>query len=300
MKVIKPYSLSEGDKIGICAPSGIVREKEILDAKTYIEGHGFQVVLGSHVFESYRFFSSTVENRVHDFQDFLDNDEIKAIYCARGGFGASKMVDHLDFSQIRNSPKWIVGFSDITVLHLKLMKEGVISLHGPVARQLIKDNMGESIRSVFDVLKTGTGVIEWSTKFREEINIEGRIIGGNLSMLVNSIGTKTDFDLNDKILFIEDVGEHIYRIDRLLNQLQRSEKLKNLKALLIGDFSRISETDPEYGISVYQLIYEYLDGLDYPVIGNLPVGHELKNMAIMQNSMASLSVAEGIAILKMS
>ena len=290
--MIYPPKISSGEKVAIVAPAGLIDDKDIEEAIMVLESWGLNVGVGAHVFDKYNFFSSSDDGRFQDFQQALDDSEVRAIFCARGGYGSGRIIDRLDFERFLEFPKWIIGFSDITLLHLRLHGMGVASLHGPMARQIGSSVDEESVAILKKMLFQKTEI-----KYHladNELNIEGkatsRIVGGNLTLICNNIGTSSDIDLNGKILFIEEIGERLYAVDRHLNQLDRSGGLRNLAGLIAGQFSDLKDTDPSYGKSAYEIVNEYVHKYKFPVCFGLESGHEKKNLTIPLSYICDLDV----------
>jgi muramoyltetrapeptide carboxypeptidase len=291
-----PPIISPGDKVAIVAPAGRISKNDLERVIEIFQKWGLKVVIGSHVFDGHNFFSAKDEGRLSDLQRALDDESVRAVFCARGGYGTGRIIDRLDFKQFLTSPKWIIGFSDITLLHLKLHGLGYASLHGPVARQIGNSIDGESVESVRSALFKDDDILydEESNRLNVEGKSSGQIVGGNLTLLCNNIGTSSDIDFDNKILFIEDIGERLYGVDRDLNQLNRSGRLKNLRGLIVGQFTNVKETTPPYGKSAYEIVLDYIKEYDFPVCFGIPVGHEKRNLAIPYSFECDLEVSEGI------
>src|ERR1700744_4133144 len=261
---IIPY-LKKGDKIAICCPAKKL-PNPMDDAVALLQSWGLEVVLGETVSASYHQFAGDDELRAKDLQRFIDDDNIKAIIAARGGYGTVRMIDKVDFSRFAQNPKWIVGFSDITVLHTHLFNNyHTQTIHGQMPvnipdasakslQTLSKALFGEALQYHFD-----------SHQLNRSGEAEGVLIGGNLSLLVAVSGSVSDIDYTDKILFMEDVGEYLYSIDRMVRMLDRSGKLKNLKGLIVGGFTEVKDNEIPFGQTVNQVIMDVVAQYDYPV-----------------------------------
>ncbi len=281
---IPPY-LKKGDTIQIVTPAGyMATENAETCIKVLQEDWGFKVKVGSNLgSSSTTYFSGTAKERLAEMQEALDNPEVNAILCARGGYGASMIVDDLDFKKFKKNPKWLIGFSDITVLHCHLSHQlKTASLHAPMAAAF--NNGGEITPYVLSLKKALTGKLQKYSCAPHTLNktgiAEGQLVGGNLSLLAHVIGTASDFDTKGKILFIEDVGEYIYSSHRMLLQLQRAGKLDKLAGLIIGGFTDEKDTTRPFGCSVYEAFSELLEKYDYPVCYNFPVSHATENYAL--------------------
>lgn len=290
--MICPPYLKKGDKVAITCPAKKLPHG-IDDAVKLLSSWGLEVILGDTVTAAHHQFAGTDELRAKDLQRFLDDPEIKAVFAARGGYGTVRIIDQLDFSSLKRSPKWIVGFSDITVLHAHLQAElNMCSIHGqmpltipdgskPSLESLRMALFGEAISYQFNSAEMG--------KDGEAI---GELIGGNLSLMVNLNGSVSDPDYRDKILFLEDVGEHLYAIDRLFWNLKRSGKLAQIKGLIIGGFTELKDFDPPFGQDVRGIVLDMVKEYDYPVCFDFPAGHVSDNRALILGKTVNLKVKQ--------
>jgi muramoyltetrapeptide carboxypeptidase len=278
-----PY-LQKGDSIGIICPAGYMAIEKVQTCINILQEWGYQVKVGKTVgSDSPNYFSGTDEERLGDFQQMLDDDEMKAVLCARGGYGMGRIIDKIDFSKFKKQPKWIVGYSDITVLHSHLYSNYYISsLHSPMAGAFndegYKNEYILSLKNALEgkKLKYSCPVHEFNRK-GEAI---GELVGGNLALLAHLVGTDSDIKTKGRILFIEDTGEYIYNIDRMLHQLKRSGKLSRLAGLIIGGFTDIKDTERPFGKTVFEIIKDIIKEYDYPVCFDFPVSHTDKNYAL--------------------
>ncbi len=298
--MLSPPCLQIGDKVAIIAPAKKVVPQEISHAIRILESWGLEVVLGTHLYNAHNVFAGTDTERTQDLQTMLDSPEIKAIICARGGYGTSRIVDNIDFTKFLQNPKWIVGFSDITVLHCEVHKRGIESIHG-IMPLLFPKQTPETIESLRTALWGEPQDITVAPCLPNRVGkAEGQLIGGNLSLLANIIGTPSEIDTTGKILFLEDVSEYLYHIDRMMIQLARSQKLKNLAGLIVGEFSEIRDEDNAFGKTVHELIADIITPYHYPVAYNFPIGHEQHNLSIICGRQAHLTVSAGKVILRQS
>ena len=263
-----------------------------------IEIWGLKVKLGPNLFEAYDQFSGTLEQRSIDLQNMIDDDSIKAILCARGGYGTDQIIDNIDFSKLKNNPKWIVGYSDVTVLHSHLNKLGIASLHATMPINF-KTNAKESLAS----LKNGlfgneNNILCGPHPFNKFGKVEAEVVGGNLSILYSLLGSNSDVDTDGKILFIEDLDEYLYHIDRMMMNLKRNGKLKNLKALIIGGMSDMNDNTIPFGKTAEEIILEYIKEFDFPVCFNFPAGHLDDNRTLVFGKECTLEINENGVILK--
>ncbi|MEO1653376.1 MAG: LD-carboxypeptidase [Bacteroidota bacterium] len=290
--MIKPAFLCPGDQVNIVAPAKRVSQQEMTMAIQILESWGLKVVLGRNLYKTHNQFAGTDLERAQDLQDALDDPQAKAIICARGGYGTIRIVDGLNFEKLIAFPKWLIGFSDITVLHCHLHNMGVKSIHG-IMPLLFPKQTQETIESLRKAL---FGELVEVNALPHPLNrsgeAEGRIIGGNLSLFANTIGTTSEVNTDGKILFLEDVNEYLYHLDRMLIHLYRAGKLKNLAGLIIGHFTEIKDNEIAFGQSVNEIIADLVKEYDYPVCYDVPVGHEIHNMTIICGNPSRLLVNE--------
>jgi muramoyltetrapeptide carboxypeptidase len=288
--MIAPPYLKKGDKIAITCPAKSL-PGDITSAIRLLESWGLEVVLGDTVSASYHQFAGTDELRTQDMQRFLDDNTIKAIIAARGGYGTIRIIDQLDFSNFNKNPKWLVGFSDITVLHSHIHACCQIqTIHGqmplnvpdgtkPSLESLRKALFGESLTYPYVSKTTG-----------RDGKATGILIGGNLTLLVMMSGSISEMDFDDKILFIEDIGEYLYSVDRMMWQLKRAGKLSKLKGLIVGDFTDMKDNPTPFGETIPEIIMNHVKEYDYPVCFNFPAGHIADNFALKMGSHIELNV----------
>ncbi|MBK8493587.1 MAG: LD-carboxypeptidase [Chitinophagaceae bacterium] len=290
---IPPY-LKKGDTIGITCPAGYMAAAKAQTCIETLQSWGFEVMVGKTLgSRSKNYFSANDETRSNEMQAMLDDENIHAILCGRGGYGVTRIIDGLDFTKFKKNPKWIIGFSDITVLHAHLYSRiKVASMHAPMAAAF---NEGEN-KYILALQKALTGKKAKYDCAAHPFNKAGiakaELVGGNLSLLVHLIGTPSDIKTKDKLLFIEDIGEHIYNIDRMLYQLKRSGKLDNLAGLVVGGFTDMHDTERPFGKKVYKLIKEITNGYDYPVCFNFPVSHNKENYALKIGVRYTLTISK--------
>ncbi len=297
--LLPPY-LKKGQTIGITCPAGYMIKEKAQSCIAQLQKWGFEVMVGNTLgSQSNNYFSGTDEERRDEMQAMLDDDSIHAILCARGGYGTGRIIEQLDFSHFRKKPKWIIGFSDITVLHCHLFsKFKIASLHAPMAAAFA-DGLNEFNQSLYKSI-TGkkASYTTNSHPFNKKGKVSGELVGGNLSLFTHLIGTNSEVDTKDKILFLEDIGEQIYNIDRMLYQLKRSGKLQALKGLIIGGFTDIKDTDRPFGQTVQEVIRAIIADCTYPVCYEFPVSHEKENFALKVGGQYELNVARSKVNLK--
>ncbi|PQJ79906.1 LD-carboxypeptidase [Polaribacter porphyrae] len=297
-KLITPAYLKAGDTIAILAPAGILkpsRKAVILQAKQLAESWGLQVVLGKNMFNNGNHFAGSDDERYEDFQRALDNKNIKAIWAARGGYGSVRILDKLDFSKFQQNPKWIIGYSDITSFHNHIHNLGFETLHAMMATSLEEkpEEIEETISSFKKALfgENLSYTIPSSTYNRtfDTNKIEGQLIGGNLAILASMLGSESQLNTENKILFIEEIGEYKYSIDRMLQSLKRAGYFTKVKGVVVGDMSLIKKNSTKWGSSIEQLILDAIpQGI--PVFFNFPAGHEADNRAIIFGRRVELAV----------
>jgi muramoyltetrapeptide carboxypeptidase len=285
-----PPHLKKGDTIGITCPAGFITLEDIQPAVTKMKEWGFEIKIGNTVGKKDFTLGGTDEERLQDFQQMLDDKNIKAIMCARGGYGAVRIIDQLDFKKFIIKPKWIIGFSDITVLHSHLNKNfNIASIHSKMCNSFPKDwSKAEpvQIETIESIQKCLAGEKMGYTATPNEKNktgiAEGVLIGGNLKTLETLAGSKSDINTDGKILFVEDTGEYLYSIDRMFWNLKRTGKLTKLKGLIIGGFKIKPADTPEeeFGKTLYEIVLEKVKEYNYPVCFDFPVGHQKNNFAL--------------------
>lgn len=289
-----PY-LKKGDTIGITCPAGYMAAEKAQTCIGVLQQWGYQVMVGKTLgSSSLNYFSANDDDRRDELQAMLDDKKINAILCGRGGYGVGRIIDGLDFTQFKKYPKWIIGFSDITVLHSHIYSHlKIASLHAPMAAAF---NDGEYANEFIQSLRKAITGKKANYKvavhtFNKPGTASGELVGGNLSLLAHLTGTPSDINTKNKILFIEDIGEYIYNIDRMLYQIKRSGKLDKLAGLIIGGFTDMKDTERPFGKTVYEVINDIVAEYNYPVCYNFPVSHGKENYALKVGGSYELSVA---------
>lgn len=299
--MIRPQTIKPGDKIRIVSPAGKLKPERVLPAVRWLEEQGYQVVLGKHVFSEYFQYAGTDANRLADVQEALNDAECKAIICARGGYGTVRLIDQLDFSGFKKWPKWLVGYSDITVLHLALNNLGYESIHGTMPPFFFdhEGQMNENLKSLLDLLQGQESTYRLLSDKKQRIGIaKGELIGGNLSIVTSLIGSDFEINTDGRILFIEDIDEYLYHIDRMMRQLKLAGKLDKLAALVVGDFTEVKDNDDPFGQTVEQIIWEVVKEYDYPICFGLKSGHDDVNLALGFGQKYELNVSAENTTLK--
>ena len=293
--LIQPPYLKTGDTVAIVAPSGILKNRndEVQRAVTLLQSWGLNAIVGNNVFSKSDHFAGTDDERCEDFQKALDDPTVSAIWCARGGYGTVRILDKLDYTKFKKHPKWVIGYSDITALHNQIHNEGYQSIHALMCVSLTQDL--DDIKETLATFK--------STIFGNPVNYtlvgsgynrvgetNGLLVGGNLSVLHTMLGSETSLDMSGKILFIEDIGEYKYHIDRMLQSLKRAGYFENCKGVIVGDVSKVRKNTTLWGKSIEQLVLDALADYDFPIAFNMPAGHEKDNRAMVLGKKIELKV----------
>lgn len=291
--MLLPNYLTQGDLICIVCPSGYMPLANVKTCIQVLQKQGYKVQLGKTVGNQDNYFAGTPEERLQDLQAALDNKDCKAILCGRGGYGLSQIIDKLSFTKFKKHPKFVIGFSDITLLHSHInSNQQIISIHSPMAAAF--NDGGYKNKYVQSLLKLLKGEPEiYNTKWHK-YNKQGKItaplVGGNLSLIAHSIGTKSAYDFKKKILFLEDIGEYLYNIDRMLIQLKRAGIFSKISGLIIGGFTDCKDTTLPFGKDIHSIINNHISDLKIPVCFNFPIGHQPQNFAVKVGATYTLKV----------
>jgi len=286
-----PAYLKEGDTVAIISPSGVVDRDVILKAVVILKASGFNVVMGENVFRQNGCFAGSDTERLADLQHATDNPDVSAVFCSRGGYGISRIIDRVDFSSLKKNPKWYVGFSDITVLHLWLNKLcGIVSLHAEMPLNYSNPKKTpESYTSVIKALKGEPEPITWKSSHQATVSVRGPLIGGNLSLIYSLTGTPAEPDTDGSVLFIEEVGEYYYHLDRMMTSLRLTGKLNNLAAMIVGGMEKMEQGNVTYNKSAEEIILDIAGHYNYPIIFNFPAGHIRDNRAVYMGRKAHVT-----------
>jgi len=295
-----PAYLDRGDTIGVVCPAGYMAMERVQQCLQILQAWGFKVKVGKTVGgNSTNYFSGTDKERLTDFQEMLDDDEVKAVLCARGGYGIGRIIEQIKFKKFAKQPKWIIGFSDVTVLHAHIYSNyKIATLHAPMAGAF-NEGENEFVLSLRSAL-TGTSA-KYEVKPHEFNKIgmaSGELVGGNLALLTHICGTSSDIKTKNRILFLEDVGEYLYNVDRMLYQLKRNGKFDILSGVIIGGFTENKDTDRPFGKTVFEIIHEIFQEFDYPICFGFPVSHGIENYALKIGVEYNLSISSGKVILE--
>ena len=289
-----PY-LHQGSKIAIAAPARMVTPEEMQFAINWLKEKGFVPVYDDRLFAQHYIFAGDDDFRAAVFQQYLDDEDIEAIWLARGGYGSIRIIDKLDFTKFLQHPKWVVGFSDGTVLHGKLSRLGVPSLHAAMPFYF-ENKTQEAKHALFDALLGKPLKYEFSSHPLNRPGVmQGEIVGGNLSVLYGMIGSDTFPNLEGKILFIEEVDEYIYHIDRMMHCLKRAGKLDHLKGLVVGGLTQIKDNSHPFGMTAEEVIAEAVKDYDYPVCFGFPAGHFDDNRAVVLGRKVKVCIETSIS-----
>lgn len=272
-----PSSLKPGDKVAIVATAKRL-ESEIDRAVEIVKAWGTVPVFGKHMLDNHGYFAGTDEQKLDDLHWALNDPEIKAIIFLRGGYGTTRILDSVDYTALKSNPKWLVGFSDLTSLLLQIENLGIAGIHGPMLASIGRDEVSDNtLKNLLFGQKSYSYAISATT---QEATVETPITGGNLCLVAESIGSKNEIDLEGKILFLEEVGEQMYSIDRMLNKLKRCSKLDGCKGVIIGSFSNIGNANNYFSETVEELVSGYFSHLDIPIAYGLMAGHENQNLPL--------------------
>lgn len=289
--MLRPPSLEQGDIIRIISTARKISLEELTPAVDVLTKWGFTVQLGSNLFKEHHQFAGTTDQRATDLQEAIDDPKVKCILCARGGYGTVKIIDRINFTSLLNTPKWIVGFSDVTVLHSHLHHLGIESLHATMPILFNQDGGERALESLQECLSGRLKSYSFESHSLNKLGeATGELVGGNLSILNSLIGTNSDINTEGKILFLEDLDEYIYHIDRMMSHLERAGKLNGLSGLVIGGMSDMNDNTIPYGQSALEIIHDTVKPYNFPVSFNLPAGHIPDNRTLILGRVVTLSV----------
>jgi len=289
-KMITPPYLQKGDTVAIVSTARKNIDDNLKPTINLLEGWGLKVKIGNTIGLDYYQLAGTEEQRAEDFQEQMDNPNIKAIWCVRGGYGTVKIIDKLDFTKFKQNPKWIIGFSDVTVLHSHLNRMGIESLHA---------TMPVAIPRATDEAKNSLCTALFGDKLHYTLDCDalnhngkakGELVGGNLSILFSLLGSPSAIDCEDKILFIEDLDEYLYHVDRMMMNLKRNGCLQSLKGIIVGAMTEMKDNEIPWGRNALEIIEDSVKGLNIPIIYNFPAGHIRDNRALIFGRQVSMEV----------
>ncbi|MCL2027362.1 MAG: LD-carboxypeptidase [Bacteroidales bacterium] len=290
-----PKFLQKGDIVALVAPAKKLDVSIVENARKHLENWGLQVIVGESATASFHQFSGDDEVRRKDFQTQLDDPNVKAIICLRGGYGSARIIDQLDFSEFVKFPKWIVGYSDITVIQNHILKNfNIASLHAEMPLNFPKfQQTNESLNALENAIFGEFESFEIpSDSLNKMGSAKAELVGGNLAILCNLLGSNSEINTDGKILFLEDIGEYLYSIDRMMMTLKRAGKFDKLAGLVVGQFTNIKDSDIPFGKNVYEIIAEHTEKYDYPVMFDIPAGHCDINKALIFGAEYAMNVSE--------
>jgi muramoyltetrapeptide carboxypeptidase len=288
--MIIPNNLKDGDSIGLISISRSISPNELSASQILLKSWGLKVVLAKNIFKKHNQFSGTDIERSKAFQELIDSDLIKAIFFVRGGYGAVRVIDKIDFTNLLKQPKWLIGYSDITVIHSHIHFLGLSSLHASMPINFPNNTKG-ALDSIHNCLFKSESKIQYITSKQQAISpIKSEIVGGNLSIIYSLLGSFSDIQTDNKILFLEDLDEYLYHIDRMVIALKRNGKLQNLKALIIGSMINMHDNKVPFGLTAKEIILEHTKDSNYPVIFDFPAGHIDDNNSIILGKESILKI----------
>ena len=290
--MITPPLLQPGDAVGIISTARKITTKQVKPLIDLLEEWQLQPVLGMTINAEDDQYAGDDELRAKDLQQMLDNPNINAIWCARGGYGTVRVVDKLDFSKFKANPKWLIGYSDVTVLHSEIHNLGIRSLHANMATEI--DTKSAATRTTARKALFGESLsISGQSDFpNREGTATGQIVGGNLSILYSLCGSRSALDTAGKILFIEDLDEYLYHVDRMMMNIKRNGMLDNIKALVVGGMSDMKDNTIPFGKTANEIVWDAVKDCDYPVCFGYPAGHISDNQAMIMGAEATIKVAK--------
>lgn len=290
--MIHPSYLQKGDTVAIVSTARKITSDKIISAIKLLEKWGLQVIIGETIGSEENQFAASDEKRIADFQQQLDNPKVKAIWCARGGYGTVRLIDKLDFSAFKKHPKWIVGYSDITVLHGHIHNFGIETLHATMPIN-IENNSQQTLEFLKKSLFGKNLSYEVSADEKNKLgNALGELVGGNLSVLYSLMGSNSSIKTDGKVLFIEDLDEYLYHIDRMCINLKRNGYFENLKGLVVGGMTDMHDNEIPFGKTAEEIILDCVSEYDFPVIFNFPAGHLDDNRAMIFGRKVTLEVGK--------
>jgi len=298
--IIPPY-LQKGSTIGITCPAGAVNSEEMQPMFAQLEAWGFNLKIGKTIGTSFNKFSATDADRLADLQSLLDDDAIEAVFFGRGGYGVVRILDQIDFTQFKQKPKWLLGYSDITAFHSHLNNQMKISsIHAHMGGGYKPNDFDTlSTQSIFDVIRGKPIHYVIPAHAMNRVGVaKGELVGGNLALLSDLVGTDSDIHTQGKILFIEDIGEYKYNIDRMLWQLLRAGKLSHLAGLIVGGFTDTQDNPVPFGMTEYEIVWEKIKDFSFPVCFDFPVGHQARNMALKVGMQYQLAIENNQVVLE--
>lgn len=292
MNLITPPSLQLGDLVYLCAPAKAIEENFVVAAEKWLASIGLRALRSAHLTGRQDYFSGTEIQRLADLQEGFDHPEAKAIWCVRGGYGCIQLLDGIQWAQFIREPKWVIGFSDICVLHHKIQSLGFQSIHGTMALNIEKNSTQAKSR-LQELLFGKKSSFEFAAhKKNQNGTTKGLLIGGNLSIIFSMLATPECYDFSQVILFIEDLAEHLYHIDRMMHALRKQGALEKISGLIVGGMTDLEDTDVPFGKDIYDLILSHFQFRKIPICFDFPAGHIADNQALFLGAQVELNVGE--------
>lgn len=290
--MIQPKFLQAGDVIGIFAPARKISEAEVLPAIKMIEEAGFRVKLAPGLFASDRQFAGEDASRAADLQSLINDPQVRAILCARGGYGTVRIIEHIDWRRLSLDPKWVIGYSDVTVLHSHIQRHLFMqTIHGPMPVNFTQEGNGQALQSLWELL---SGKMQQYRISPHSLNragdTEGMLCGGNLSVLYSLLGSPSDLEPDGKILFLEDLDEYLYHIDRMMMNLKRNRWFERISGLLVGGLTDMNDNAVPFGRSAEEIVREAVEPYRFPVAFGFPAGHQPDNRAMLMGGFLRMRV----------
>ena len=290
--MISPPSLKKGDAIGLVAPARKISEQQLNKAIAIIEKRGYKVVKGKYLFASENQFAGNDVQRADDLQQMLENPKVKAVFAVRGGYGSVRIVDKIDFHPLLKNPKWLAGYSDFTVFHNQLINIGILSLHATMPLNFA-DNTPEALDSLFETLEGEKPHYQFASHpLNRKGKAGGMLVGGNLSVLYSLMGSRSFPNPAGKVLFLEDLDEYLYHIDRMMMALKRAGVLKNLAGLLVGGMTKMNDNTVPFGKTAEEIIRESVEEYSFPVAFGFAAGHFADNRTLIMGAEMCLEVGD--------
>lgn len=292
MNLIAPSYLKPGDAVYLCAPAKAIEEAYVLAAEAWLHSNGLKAIRSKHLTGRHHYFSGTEIERLSDFQEGIDHPTAKAIWSVRGGYGSIQILDGLQWAAFLQAPKWVIGFSDVCVLHHKVQSLGYQSIHGTMALNIDK-NTAESKWRLYDIISGNKKSFKFAAVPSNKLgSASGKLIGGNLSIIYSMLATPERYDFDAAILFIEDLAEHLYHIDRMLHALRKCGALHQINGLIVGGMTDLEDTDIPFGQSINDLILSHFQYRNIPICFDFPAGHIDDNHPLILGAQIELKVNE--------
>ena len=292
--MIKPRALQKGSKVGIVATARAAFRKDLLYAVNWLKNCGYEVSFSENIDETYHQFAGDDKLRIDALQKMINDSSVDAIWFAKGGYGSVRVIDHIDFENLKKKPKWFIGYSDPTVFHLYLHRLGMMSIHGAMPVGLADKSKNTRVY-LNDILRGEPQNYQLENKMplNRDGYAEGKLIGGNLSVIYSVIGSSSSLMSDDKILFLEDLDEYLYHLDRMMMSLKRNGIFDKIKGLIIGSFSNMNDNEISFGKSAYEIIFDVVKVYDFPVYFGFPAGHQKDNFPLLFGNHVEMKLNQG-------